>query len=74
MKEEDIPKTAINILVHLLEWVVMPQGIQNVPAAQQCQINEALQGLTGECCEVMWITLSFGARTLEIYITTLSVL
>ncbi|EAL17162.1 hypothetical protein CNBN2080 [Cryptococcus deneoformans B-3501A] len=51
MKEEDIPKTAITTPLGLLEWVVMPQGIRNVPAAQQRRINEALQGLTGECCE-----------------------
>lgn len=51
MKEEDIPKTAITTPFGLLEWVGMPQGIWNVPAAQQCCINEALQGLTGECCE-----------------------
>lgn len=29
----------------------MPQGICNAPAAQQRCINEALHGLTGECCE-----------------------
>ncbi|KAE8541724.1 hypothetical protein D1P53_001896 [Cryptococcus gattii VGV] len=51
MREEDIPKTAITTLLGLLEWVVIPQGIRNAPAVQQCQINEALQGLTGECCE-----------------------
>ena len=51
MKEEDIPKTAITTPLGLLEWVVMPQGIRNAPAAQQRRINEALQGLTGECCE-----------------------
>ncbi|EAL20358.1 hypothetical protein CNBF1680 [Cryptococcus deneoformans B-3501A] len=51
MKEEDIPKTAITTPLSLLEWVVMPQGIRNAPAAQQRRINEALQGLTGECCE-----------------------
>lgn len=51
MKEEDIPKTAITTPLGLLEWMVMPQGIQNAPAAQQCCINKALQGLAGECCE-----------------------
>ncbi|UOH84918.1 hypothetical protein LQV05_001733 [Cryptococcus neoformans] len=51
MKEEDIPKTAITTPLGLLEWVVMPQGIRNAPAAQQHRINEALQGLAGECCE-----------------------
>lgn len=51
MKEEDIPKTAITTPLGLLEWVVMPQGIHNVPAAQQRRITEALQGLTGECCK-----------------------
>ena len=51
MKEEDIPKTAITTPLGLLEWVAMPQGIRNAPAAQQRRINEALQGLTGECCE-----------------------
>ncbi|KAE8539879.1 hypothetical protein D1P53_003817 [Cryptococcus gattii VGV] len=51
MKDEDIHKTAITTLLGLLEWVVMPQGIQNAPAAQQWHINEALQGLTGECCK-----------------------
>lgn len=29
----------------------MPQGICNMPAAQQHRITEALQGLTGECCK-----------------------
>ncbi|KAE8541147.1 hypothetical protein D1P53_002502 [Cryptococcus gattii VGV] len=52
MREEDIPKTTITTLLGLLEWVIMPQGIQNAPTVQQHQINEALQGLTGECCEV----------------------
>ncbi|UOH84329.1 hypothetical protein LQV05_001125 [Cryptococcus neoformans] len=42
---------AITTPLGLLEWVVMPQGIHNAPAAQQCRINEALQGLTRECCE-----------------------
>ncbi|UOH79357.1 hypothetical protein LQV05_000361 [Cryptococcus neoformans] len=51
MKEEDIPKTAITTPLGLLEWVVMPQGIRNALAAQQRRINEALQGLAGECCE-----------------------
>ncbi|KAE8543244.1 hypothetical protein D1P53_000734 [Cryptococcus gattii VGV] len=51
MKDEDIHKTAIMTPLGLLEWVVMPQGIQNALAAQQCCINEALQGLAGECCE-----------------------
>ncbi|OXH24651.1 hypothetical protein J005_05993 [Cryptococcus neoformans] len=51
MKEEDIPKTAITTPLSLLEWVVMPQGICNALAAQQHRINEALQGLAGECCE-----------------------
>lgn len=52
MKEEDIPKMAITTPLGLLEWVVMPQGIRNAPAAQQRRINEALHGLTRECCEV----------------------
>lgn len=53
MKEEDIPKMAITTPLGLLEWVVMPQGIHNnnALATQQCHINEALQGLTGECCK-----------------------
>lgn len=51
MKDEDIHKTAIMTLLGLLEWVIMPQGIRNAPAAQQHCINEALQGLAGECCE-----------------------
>lgn len=51
MKEDDIPKTAITTPLGLLEWVVMPQGIRNAPAAQQRCINKALQGLTGKCCE-----------------------
>ncbi|UOH84330.1 hypothetical protein LQV05_001126 [Cryptococcus neoformans] len=42
---------AITTPLGLLEWVVMPQGIHNAPAAQQCCINEALQGLTRECCK-----------------------
>lgn len=29
----------------------MAQGIRDVPAAQQCHINKALQELTGKCCE-----------------------
>ena len=51
MKDDDIHKTAITTPLGLLEWVVMPQGIRNAPAAQQRRINEALQGLAGECCE-----------------------
>ncbi|KAE8542769.1 hypothetical protein D1P53_000831 [Cryptococcus gattii VGV] len=51
MKDEDIHKTAITTPLGLLEWVVMPQGIRNAPAAQQQCINEALQGLAGECCK-----------------------
>lgn len=51
MKDEDIHKTAITMLLGLLEWVVMPQGIRNAPAAQQHCINKALQGLAGERCK-----------------------
>lgn len=49
MKEENIHETAITTLLGLLEWVVMPEHIRNAPAAQQHRINEALQGLAGEC-------------------------
>ncbi|OXH32910.1 hypothetical protein J005_03127 [Cryptococcus neoformans] len=42
---------SITMPLGLLEWVVMPQGIRNAPAAQQHCINKALQGLAGERCK-----------------------
>lgn len=75
MKEEDILKTAITTPLGLLEWVVMPQGIHNMPAAQQCRITEALQGLTGECCEVyMDDIIIWGKDTKSLHDNIVSVL
>jgi len=42
MYDEDIPLTTVNTPWGLYEWVVMPMGIKNALAIQQCRVTAAL--------------------------------
>jgi len=52
MHPDDVKLTAVNMPWGLYEWVVMPMGIKNAPAIQQCQVTDALQPWIGRICHV----------------------
>jgi hypothetical protein len=43
MHPDDIYKTAVSTPRGLYEWTVMPMGLRNVPATQQCRLEAALR-------------------------------
>ena len=52
IREGDEWKTAFRIRYGHYEYLVMPMGLTNAPAAFQAYINNALQGLVDDFCIV----------------------
>ncbi|SGY16095.1 BQ5605_C012g06756 [Microbotryum silenes-dioicae] len=65
MAEEDIPKTAVATPWGLFEWVVMPMGLLNAPAAHQRRVNEALSSLIGKSCFAYLDNITIFLDTME---------
>lgn len=51
-EESTIPMTAVNTLLGMYEWLVMPQGLRNAPAVQQRRVTKALREYIGKFCHV----------------------
>src|SRR6266702_5217298 len=52
MHPDDVGLTAVNTPWGLYEWMVMPMGIKNAPAMQQCRVMDALRPWIGCICHV----------------------
>ncbi|KAF7339146.1 Reverse transcriptase-RNase H-integrase [Mycena venus] len=52
MHPDSIKYTAVSTLLGLYEWLVMPQGLRNVPSVQQRRVTAALRELIGRICHV----------------------
>lgn len=65
MQEEDIPKTAFNILFGHYEFKRMPFGLKTAPAAFQRAMDNILRGFQGIHCLIYLDDLIIFSNTLE---------
>jgi hypothetical protein len=65
MHPDDVELTAVNTPWGLYEWVVMPMGIKNAPAIQQCRVTAALRPWIGHICHVYINDIAIWSRTIE---------
>lgn len=52
MAAESVTLTAVTMPLGLYEWLVMPQGLHNVPPVHQCCVTEALRAFLGHICHI----------------------
>jgi hypothetical protein len=65
MHPDDVGLTVVNTPWGLYEWVVMPMGIKNAPAIQQCRVTAVLQPWIGRICHVYIDDIAIWSNNIE---------
>ena len=65
MDPEHIHLTAVNTLLGLYEWLVMPMGLKNAPAIHQRRVTAALRELIGKICHIYLDDIVIWSNTLQ---------
>jgi len=65
MHPDSVKYTAVNTPFGLYEWLVMPMGLQNLPAIHQHRVTSALCALIGKICHVYLDNIIIWANSLS---------
>lgn len=52
MDPASVPLVSVQTPLGQYEWLVMPQGLRNAPAIQQCRVTQALREFIGRFCHI----------------------
>ena len=65
MHPDHVHLTAVNMLLGLYEWLVMPMGLKNAPAIHQRWVTAALISLIGKICHIYLDDIVIWSNSLE---------